>query len=380
MHNWDSIPYIAIAKSFEQPDPAALQAFTYAELRRVLPAATYDDLAREKGPGAGRGGPYRHAASTDAKVFAEILPIYRIRPVYTGAVYLMYKAGIDIEFATHVLSGVMVAAGLGFLFLMARNFLPLPLRYAPPLLALVFGAMDLARFSTPDGMAFCAWMLCAWLYLCGRRLALLIALPAIIAVRTDLVLFVVPLCLWLFMTERRFWRATALSLAASVVTHFGLLAYYQFPSWEHIFSCSLLTAQRCVHLADAPALGLHDYVAAVARGILGLFADANFVVYLVLVAAAVYLLHQRVKAMSWPGLFARSPTGLIFAGIACAGGRFLLYPAEWDRFFPAVYLLTAFGVLWLIGERMAGVHADPTLTSRARVQVPRSTPGGTVQG
>src|SRR5579885_1267687 len=120
-HNWDTIGYIAVAESYEQPDVHALHAFTYAALQRALPPAQFEDLAQ--GPGAGRWPAYRGTVYTDDTVFAEQLAFYRVRPAYTGLVFALYKLGVDIEFATHFVSGLAAAAGLMLLYAaaMARS-------------------------------------------------------------------------------------------------------------------------------------------------------------------------------------------------------------------------------------------------------------------
>jgi hypothetical protein len=349
LHNWDVIPYIAAAKAFEEPDVASLQRFTYAELRRVLPAPLYEDMAREQDVGPGRGGPYRHAASTDPAVFAEILPSYRIRPLYNGAVYLLYKAGVDIEFATHFAPAVALAAGFGFLYLAARRRVAAPLACLLVPLALLFGVFDLARFSTPDGFAFCAWTLCIWLYLDERRTALWIALPAILAIRTDLILFTLPLYVALFMRDHAHWRATLVSVAATLAVHFGIIDYWKHPGWKSMFACSLVTEFRCVHPAtQAPGLTLPQYTGALADGAMKLLVDVDFVLYLVLLVAGICLLRMSGAARTGASTQART---LILVCVAYIVTRFLGMPAEWERFFPAAYLMSAFGVLWLASVR-----------------------------
>ncbi|MGA9333228.1 MAG: hypothetical protein WBV39_03020 [Rudaea sp.] len=358
-HNWDAIPYIASAKAFEQPDIPALQRFTYTELRRVLPAREYEDLAREKAVGPGRGGPYRHAVSTDTSVFAEVLPSYRIRPLFNGLVYVFYKCGVDIELATHLVPAIGVAAGLGFLYLLAVRFLAVALVYLLPLLALVFNVMILARFSTPDGLAFCAWMLCAWLYARGLRAALLFVLPIVLAIRTDLILFSLPLYVAMLVLDRPHWRGTALSLLGSVLIHFGIIGYWHHPGWKSMFACSVVTALRCLHpAAHPPTLTLADYLAALDRGLKILVADGNFRIYVALLAVAAWLLWMRKRANVGLGATATRAVVLIGASGFFMITRFLGLPAEWPRFFAAPYVVTAFCVAWLATDCWRLVSAD----------------------
>ena len=87
MHNWDMIGYVAAAKSFEESDASALHDFTYRQLRESVTHKKYTSLA------SGKGDLYRETISEDPAAFAEQLPFYRIRPVYTGLIYLSTRRG-----------------------------------------------------------------------------------------------------------------------------------------------------------------------------------------------------------------------------------------------------------------------------------------------
>ena len=346
-HNWDVVGYVASAKSFDSSDAAALQAFTYAELRGVLPPDLYDDIAREKNIGTGRGATYRHAVSTDETAFAEQLPYYRIRPLYTGLSYLFYKTGVDIEFATLAVSGIGVAVGLLVLYLFARARLTPAFASLLPPLAMVVGLFDLARFSTPDGLAFAAVMLLArWLVL-ARTDTLLLAIPCVLGIRTDLILFTAPLLLALFTCQPENRRKIALSAAASVAIYFAILRYYGNPGWATFFYCTMV--QRCTHpLSNPPTLTLHDYLDALGNGLPTIAVDPDFAVYACIVVASLYLVRQRSSA---DRRRLATPLMLLATSAAYIACRFFALPAEWSRAFPCAYLLSAFALLWLLSDR-----------------------------
>jgi hypothetical protein len=67
-------------------------------------------------------------------------------------IYLLYKTGVDIILATHLISGLAVVVAIAFLYLMSVSFLSKPFIYTSPPLAVIFGILDLARYSTPDGL------------------------------------------------------------------------------------------------------------------------------------------------------------------------------------------------------------------------------------
>ena len=343
-HNWDVVGYIAAAKSFEQADNAALQAFTYSELRAVLPAELYEDIAREKNLGTGPGALYRHTVSTNPAAFAEQLPYYQIRPLYVGLIYLFYKAGIDIEFATHLISGIAIALALLVLYLTAIRRLHPALACLLPPLAWMFGAFDLARFSTPDGLAFFAVMLIAY-WFAQRAIPLLcVALPIALCVRTDLLLFTAPLLLALFATEPKHRRWIALSGAASLLVYVGILGHYHHPGWATLFYFNVI-ARWIYPLSNPPTLTLQDYFTALANGTIALFSDKIFLAYLAMVVLAACWLRKRALTLA--------PLILLLAAAAHIVGRFLALPFMWERFFPAPYTISALALFWLISAARA---------------------------
>jgi len=351
-HNWDVVGYIAAAKSFEQPDNAALQAFTYAELRTVLPAELYEDIARERNLGTGPGALYRRTVNTNPAAFAEQLPYYRIRPLYVGLIYLLYKAGVDIEFATHLISGIAVALALLVLYLTVIRRLHPALACLLPPLAWMFGALDLARFSTPDGLAFFAVLLIVYWFAQRRIGWLCVALPISLCVRTDLILFTAPLLLALFATEPKHRRWIALSGAASLLAYAGILTHYHHPGWATLFYFNVI-ARWIYPLSNPPTLTLQDYLTALANGTIALLADKIFLAYLGMVVLAACWLRKRALTSA--------PVILLLAAAAHIVGRFLALPFMWERFFPAPYTVTALALFWLI--RDARADADQSRTS-----------------
>jgi len=361
-HNWDVVGYVAAAKSFEQSDTAALQKFTYAELRSVLPADLYEDIAREKNLGGGRGALYRRTVNTNTAAFAEQLPYYQIRPLYVGLIYLLYKAGVDIEFATHLVSGIAVALALLVLYLTAIPRLHIALVCLLPPLAWLFGVFDLARFSTPDGLAFFAVMLIACWFAQRRIGWLCVALPLALCVRTDLILFTGPLLLALFVTERKYRFWIALSGAASLGTYVGILTHYHHPGWATLFYFNVI--ERWIYpLSNPPKLTLQDYFTALANGTLALFVDKVFLAYVALIAIAACWLRKSALTAA--------PVILLLAAWIHIVGRFLALPFMWDRFFPAPYMISALALFWLIHDARKG--ADQSRTSGIAFSAPESS-------
>ena len=182
LHNWDVLGYVAAAHSFEEKDPQALHKFTFDQVRKSVSDQTYKALASP--PGDEPQAVYRRTMSKNPYAFYEQLQFYQIRPVYTGSIYLLSKLGVNIVYATHLISGIAVVVGIMILYLLCKAFLAGPFVYLAPFFAIVFGALDLVRYSTPDGLAFCAVITSAYLFLKDNKMWLLLLFPIMIGIRT----------------------------------------------------------------------------------------------------------------------------------------------------------------------------------------------------
>ena len=153
-HNWDMIGYIAAAKSFEEDNIFEIHSFTYENVKMSVSEDRFTQLI---------SGHFRYVMFTDPLSFEEVLTFYQIRPLYNILIYALFKIGVPIAFATHFVSAVAVFFALIILYFLSRSFLPKPFRLFIPLWAVGFGVFDLARYSTPDGLAFFAYILSTYL-------------------------------------------------------------------------------------------------------------------------------------------------------------------------------------------------------------------------
>lgn len=352
-YNWDLIGYIASAKSFEEQDLKSLHSFTYDQLRNSVPDETYEKLIQGIDI---RTSSYRQAISTDSSAFKEQLPFYQIRPIYTGLIYLLYKTGINIVFATHMISGVAVVAAIFFLYLMSVSFLGKPLIYAVPPLAFLFGVVDLARYSTPDGLALLAVTLTAYLYLKKRLSLLLILLPIMLGIRTDLILFAVPLLSFIIVFEESSrWKA-ALSILISIVAYIAIGAYWENPGWSTIFHQTL--AQYLTHPISMPGtLTAQHYFHALFKGGMTLIMSRTIVLYALVAAYSLYLIRKRTMTTSFV-ITVRSPSVVLeLVCLIYVISHFLAFPAADNRFLSASYVIAAFSLLLMMTDYLKTSNA-----------------------
>ncbi len=341
IHNWDMIMYIAAAKSLEESDVRALHTFTYEQLKSSVSAAEYETLVK---------GDYRHAISTDASAFSEQLSFYQIRPLYNGVNYLLYKAGINLAFATHIVSAIAVMVAMVFLYFMSSGFLAKPFIYAIPLLAFIFGITELAQFSTPDALAFLAVIVSAYLYLKQRILLLLVFIPIMVCVRTDLILFTVPLLLFIILLDNNIRGKAVLSMVTSIILYVALGAYWDNPGWSTIVYFTLV--EYLPHpISMPPTLTIYDYFRAFYIGLTSLLSNKLFLFYAVISLYSLYIMMKRMKATSLLGML-NSP--FIVLSLVCMlffASHFLAFPVAFDRFFSGIYLIGAFSLLCMIDDK-----------------------------
>lgn len=340
-HNWDIIGYIAAAKSFEEQDFESLQSFTYEQLRQSVPASTYEELILIDS--------YRQTVSKDVTVFKEQLPFYQIRPVYTGLIYLLYKAGVNIGFATHIISGVAVVVAIAFLYLISVSFLAKQFIYAVPPLAVIFGVLELGRFSTPDGLAFLAVILSAYLYLKNHITALLIILPVVLGIRTDLILFTIPLALCIFVLEKNYRRKASISMLISVAVYISIETYWNSPGWATTFYFTQI--QILTHPISAPpVLTVQNYFSVLYNGIKTVIYNKPFILFILIASYSLYFIRKISKAK--PVMITFKSPSTVISGVCLffVVSHFLAFPVIWDRFFTGQYLIVAVSGLIMMSD------------------------------
>lgn len=340
-HYWDKIMYIASAKSFEENDPAALQAFAYNAVRASVPEREYAGLISEG---------YRHTISTDVSAFEEQLPFYQIRPIFNGVVYLLYKSGIEIGTALHLVAGVSVALAVVLLYFISTACLREAYVYAVPFLALVFGVVDIARTPNPDGLALLAVILAAYLFLKRRMVPLLVFLPIMMGVRTDLILFAVPLQLFMLLQHKRLRVGIMLSMLSTAGVCWAIGTCFNNPGWATIFYFTLV--EILPHpLTESPTLTVAHYCRVLIREAVTLLDNQTFVLYGLVVMFSLREFMRRAAKTSLPDLVKSPPILLSVVCMLYFAGHFMLFPVAWNRFFSGTYTLGSICLLSMLSGK-----------------------------
>lgn len=208
-----------------------------------------------------------------------------------------------------------------------------------PFIARASGFSDLARYSTPDALSVLAVLVCYALAFRGHKL-LLIALPACIAVRTDLLLLLPFFYLFLWQTRPFARRLVAASALSSVALYWGLNFFFGNHGWSTVFDYTF--SHQSAYPADYPhAVTMRSYLAALASGVRPVENGPLLLEYLGVTIAGVVVLLWR------PNWIRRSvghvSAGLRFAflsSLAYVVLHFMLFPGMWVRFFAGQYALS----------------------------------------
>jgi hypothetical protein len=340
-HNWDMIGYMAAAKSYEERDINSLHTFTYQMLEKSVTPAEYLALTRDDG--------YRTAISTDTSAFQEQLPFYQIRPLYTAMIYLLYKVGVNIALATYLISGIAAALGILLLYLIAKTCLSDLLSCILAGSLVLFKAFDLARYSTPDGLAFLGIILSVYLYVRKKGKALICLLPILLAIRTDLVLFTIPMLVVLYMhgiTQK--WE-TVISALFSIAVYWGIGAFTGNPGWATTFYFTMV--EYLAHpISQPPTLTTGIYFHSLMKGLKHLIKNPRFMLYLATVFGSILLSVKFLRNKPVREILASPAAGLLLVSCFYIGSHFVIFPVSWDRFFTTTYITSGFACLWIIND------------------------------
>ena len=351
--NWDMIGYVASAKAYESHDAAVLQKEVYELLKYSVPEDRYTALTT---------GHFREIRATDPESLKQHLPFYQIRVVYTGLIALLWKLGLNPFFASYLISTVCSALAIWILaFMLPGKPHPIHLLVVP-VIAISTGFIDLARYSTPDALAVLMVYICYFLLFRRRRL-LLLALPASLLIRTDLILLIPIFYLYLWQIRLFDRRIIAFSALMCISLYVAINSYFGNYGWSTTFDYTL--SNKSTHPADFPhAVTISSYLTALMSGLRSLALNSAFLTYTVItLVSCVSLLSCLWHTKHTTG---RRPQPIdlffvMFSTLAYILLHFLLFPVDWVRFFAGQYALAmALGMYLLLDAVRSNTGLQPT--------------------
>jgi hypothetical protein len=329
--NWvpdfDQVAYAATIAANRTSDFRQIQEYAYGEMREQVSEHDYRLLTGE--PNGVLSEPRRLRAS-DPVFFVEHLPFWSIHPLYTALLLAMADCGLNCILGERVIGMVMFfVLGLVWYFWTRR--------YVNVAIAVVAGGvlfasssvLILARLPSPDAMATTLTMAGVALVYMERIPEGLILLLASVYVRTDAVLFALPvLALAVYWHNLKGWHAGVLALVAIasvlLINHcsgnYGWAALLRF-TWLDKMINPDVSAQI------SPAAYFHILLRGTGSLLLS---GGGLLAFLAIVAAS-----------RNTGKFQQ----LVLAFTLACLVRFLIFPHYEDRYFSAPYLIFGTGAL-----------------------------------
>jgi hypothetical protein len=336
--DWDMIAYVASAMRYENDDPTSLQQNVYNLLKRTVPPQTYKELT---------DGYQRHTRATDPESLRQHLPFYRIRVLYIGGIYLLFKLGMNPFVASYLISVVCVTLCIwfiAFLFPWKTRLLYLVL---VPIIVIASRFDNLARYSTPDGLAVLSVVASYWLLLRRNRL-LLVLLPMSVLVRTDLLILVFFFLGYLIITKKFEKRFVIVSALFSIGIYFLVNWYFGNYGWSTLIYYSFI--ERVTHPATmVQGFSLKDYLNVLVKGTRKAIGNMQLPFAFSIGILVSYMLFTRREIIKkrLPGKLS-DLTFLLLSSALYFGAHFILFPGVASRFFAGQYAIVACLLVYLI--------------------------------
>ncbi len=327
-YNWDIIGYVAAAKSFETTDHITLHNVIYDELKKVTAKDKYSYLTSNE---------FRKEMEINAKAFEQQLPFYQIRIIYVAAIYILAKLGMNMFYATHFISAISIFMSLILLYFTFRKVINSHILFTLPFYAVFIGIMKVARHSSPDGLTLLIVTGIAYLWLGNSRWVFFL-LPLSVLVRTDLILFVVPLCIYFFLYSKQWKNDALISLGVCTLCYIGVNSIFDNYGWATIFVYTFM--KKLIYPAEVSIrLGLVDYYKVFMNSIFySLTYSSMFFLYIYISILGIFAYKKKYKVKLTNQTNQEKVFVLSIISLFYVSAHFMLFPATWERFFMAQYL------------------------------------------
>ena len=356
--------YAASAFAWQQQDPEALQKQTFAALKPYMSEQGYKEVTQSSKPS---NAYYRSTVFNEVDSFRQQLPYYQPRVLYSSLLFGLYKLGFNIVLAMKLVSVVVVVSGLLVLLSVFRGQqVSAPLFYLSPWLISALGYFDLARFYGPDGVAFLLVALC-YRYLLNVPAKVMWFLPLLVLVRTDLIFFVGISSLYLYKSGQKPWHIGVVLFVSAMLLKFLQYVFGGY-SWGVTVYFTFVDLNPYPETLN-PGFTLASYVELLIEEIKQtVLTDDRFLAFLLL---AIYPVGMGIKALFQPfsvmqRLDKIALLGLL--GVAYIALHIALFPASWERFFMAQYVLVFMLMLvkstQLFGRAVAKFNGQPYQTTK----------------
>lgn len=341
-YEWDVVAYIANAMQLIDPQPIeVLQANVYTALNNSIPAHALEQLI---------DSPSRVILSQDPEAFRQTIAFfYDSRIIYIHIIATLIYLGFDPVVACYVFSIFCAVMSLLMLTRLMPVNVPIGLYIVLPFVVLACGLLDVARLATPDALATFVTVMLYYLLFQNRVYSLLILLPFVVFVRTDLILLIAMFHAYFLFFGRCSRIATIISGAATLVAFWFLNTFLIDPDpWSSLIGYSF--GEKPTHPNTFVfEITPENYASYILEGLMSF--SYNPIGFVFCMLAVIGIVLYSAKYFVDPGNFKITTlhADVLFLLISCVAYltvHFLLFPVVWTRFFAAQYSLVAVVVVW----------------------------------
>ena len=351
-NDWDLVGHLGSAFSFEYTGSKDIHQATYKELSQSL---SPDDLQEIM-----MGNAEREIWSNDAEAFVQVLPFYQPRVLLTLPTWISFKLGYSpVEFI-RIITSLSVAFGVIFFGLIFMNYMNRLMFLIFPVVVLIAGPLETARFEGADSISFLLVSI-LFLLISRRNIACLIPLIILPLSRSDMVILVVclvPLLMIVFWTMK---VKVVLAILLSISSYYFVNQYFGNYGWStqfYVVHVEYLARPAVVDINITKDI----YLDALASGLILLLYDKVFLFFVVcsLLVTAKLIEVSNYKWINNLMFHDISNMAILywmaFGSIIFVGIHFIVFPLVHIRYFSAQYLYL--GLLLLSVFRSRNETAD----------------------
>lgn len=196
-YNWDMISYMGVALNYSEPDMQKVHDEVYATLEHETPANIYSGLTADIEE--------RRVCLENTDVYTAQLSYFKVKPLYTGLVFLLHKAGIPLVEATLIPSFIAAFFLLIILYYWLTLYINRPWALLLTMLLGMYAPFrEITELSSPDALSNLFLMLS--LYMVARNIRnfwLPLTLALAIICRVDNFIFAAVITYFTYLKGKR---------------------------------------------------------------------------------------------------------------------------------------------------------------------------------
>lgn len=355
VYEWDLFAYLGNAIQVGQDLPLAeLHKNVYSLVKDSVSPEVYSRLI---------GSPSRLVLSQDPEAYRQTIAFfYDARIVYNHLMSFLLKAGLNPVFSFYFFSTFCAVVSLLLLLKLIPVTAPIGVHFVMPFIALSFGLLAVARLATPDAFATLVTILLYFMLLRNRVVLLLLLIPFVVFIRSDLILLIGLFHCYLLLGHRVSKVLVIGSGIATIVAYFALNnIIVEGDPWSSVIGYNLGEKPTYVATYVFP-ITVNDYFGFLWSGLQQISYSPIVTVFFMLTICGIALLSApffssprsiRLTQLHADLLFLFFSSGIYFFL------HFIFFPEIWVRFFAAQYSMTSLVVCWCTFSLLSSHHRAP---------------------